>query len=26
MASHDPLVDAYVDTILNLKEGRLMNS
>jgi putative ABC transport system ATP-binding protein len=23
MASHDPLVDAYVDTILNLKEGRL---
>jgi ABC-type lipoprotein export system ATPase subunit len=23
MASHDPLVDAYVDTILNLREGRL---
>jgi len=23
MASHDPLVDGYVDTILNLKEGRL---
>jgi putative ABC transport system ATP-binding protein len=26
MASHDPLVDAYVDTILNLKEGRLVDS
>ena len=26
MASHDPLVDAYVDTILNLKEGRLVEN
>jgi putative ABC transport system ATP-binding protein len=26
MASHDPLVDAYVDTILNLKEGRLLEN